>query len=214
MGKYVQTLSRVGLGLTLVGTIILLLWPSDLSFLNQPKTILSVLAALVTWILAEIKTSEEFVPRRSSPNDIRVAERLLRLYANSFRTLLKDHDLRQFLDDDYFLSMRELINDKSVGALIFQNRKLELMLEEFISQLRELDMFVSVNTTPEIIAGRSRTGFKTLEYVPNDEYERLSLLGEQANDLASRAWIGLENLIKEVHRHIPEALDNPIKIQS
>lgn len=179
----------------------------------EPEPFFAFLVALVVWIATEIKHSEEIVFRQSSPNDVRVAKELLRLHAHTFRTLLNDRDLFQFLDSNHFSDSHDFCHRRNTGQLRFQNLSLDGLLEKFASDLGKLNHSIAQNTVPELIGGQFMTGFKPRTIVSQEEYDRQLALAEHANEQASVAWGSLENLVNQLHIRVPEALDEPDNYQ-
>jgi hypothetical protein len=202
-----QTLARIGAGMSVFGMLVWLLWPIDLAFLAQPEPIFGLAVALFVWIATEIKLSEEIQLRESSPNDIRVAKEKILLHQGWLRDLLKDHNTWNYLDCQVYTEVGHLINRFERRELFFGNAAIERLNVLFMKQLKDFYQFISINTSPEMIAGKSMTAFKPFAFVSDDEYKRRENLAKQANQMANSAWDRLDSLVAAIHKEIPEALD-------
>ena len=205
MVRHRQTIARVLTGLSVIGALIWLLWPSEWSKV-EPEPLLAVCTALVVWLLTEVKQSEEVIEFSATPNDVRVSKELLKLHKNQFRILLNDTDLWMFLDDEIYRKAFHLENSRDRGDLEFQNKRLDTQLEEFMVFLSKFNRHVAQHTTPEDVAGRAHIGYKPIGTVQDDEYQRRRLLSKEANSLAAEAWKAYEKLISSIKIETPEAL--------
>ena len=205
MGRHRQTIARVLTGLSVIGALIWLLWPSEWSKV-EPEPLLAVCTAFVVWLLTEVKQSEEVIEFSATPNDVRVSKELLKLHKNQFRILLNDTDLWMFLDDEIYRKAFHLENSRDRGDLEFQNKRLDTQLEEFMVFLSKFNRHVAQHTTPEDVAGRAHIGYKPIGTVQDDEYQRRLLLSKEANSLADEAWRAYEKLISSIKIETPEAL--------
>jgi len=74
-----QTIARIGTGLSTMGALCWLLWPTQISVLNNPEAIFAFGTAFVIWLLTEFKLSEEIHAQKKSVNDISLSQELLGL---------------------------------------------------------------------------------------------------------------------------------------
>lgn len=210
MGRYSQTLARLGAGFSSLGTLAWLFWPDDLSSFWDPEPLFAFSVATVVWVFTEFKTSEEAVPAHASPNDIRNARDLLRLHSEEFRILLNEHDTFQFLMEEYYGCANRLLNRWEIGQFVFQNRELNELFGSFCAKLEAFQSFIGLNTVPEEIGGRWRVGFKPRHIVTEEEYNARFAKSRTAIDLASSAWQDFDTLCEALHKQIPEALNEPL----
>lgn len=208
MGRYKQTIARIGFGLLAIGALATWFWPDDKSiFLSDPFKIFGFFTALAVWVAAEFHTSEEFVARPSTPNDIRIGKEILSLYRGPLRDLIKDHNTWSYIEDQTYTDIGYLLNRYERSELLFGKTEVAKLTDVFMKDLRAFYRFVAANTTPEIIAGRSMTGFKPDRIVNDDEYRRRENLAREADEMADVAWERLESLAAAIQKKIPEALD-------
>lgn len=207
MGKYQQTLFRIGAGFSTIGAVFWLLWPQDLLSVLDPEPLFAVLVATVVWIAGEFKFSEEVNLRDSSPNDIRLAKELLELHRSQFRSLFNDADLFQFRDREDYSRCYSIANRREVGELEFQDKELDRLLSKFVARLNEFNSCIAGNTVPELVGGRMMTGFKPVGIVTQETYDRLRSESLKANVLADEVWQCFDYLVSRVKRLVPEALD-------
>lgn len=208
MGRYKQTIARIGFGLLTIAALATWFWPDDKSiFLSDPSKIFGFFVALVVWVAAEFHTSEEFVARPSTPNDIRIGKEFLSLYRGPLRNLLKDHNTWSYIEDETYTDVGFLLDRYERNELLLGRPEVARLTDIFMKSLHTFYWFVAKNTTPEMIAGRSMTGFKPFGFVNDDEYTRRESLAREADELASVAWERLESLAAAIQKRITEALD-------
>jgi len=208
MGRYKQTIARIGFGLLAIGAFATWFWPDDKSiFLSDPFKIFGFFTALVVWIAAELHTSEEFVARPSTPIDIRIGKELISLYRGPLRDLLKDHNTWSYIEDETYTDVGYLLNRYDRSELLFVKTEVAKLTEIFMKDLRTFYRFVAGNTTPDMIGGRSMTGFKPYGIVNDNEYRRRESLACEADEMSNVAWERLETLAAAIQKKIPEALD-------
>jgi hypothetical protein len=203
MGRREQTLARIGAGLTTMGLLAVLTWPTDLRVFMQWERLFFFLTALVVWIITEWKQSEELGSGTSSQNDIRVARELVELHARELRYLLKDTDLWTFVPSDVYSRLHNLCDRWERSVLFFQDKEMNGELSSLMEKLSDLAMKIAVDTVPEKIGGVYKTGYKPIRIVPEEEYKRLMAESKKANEIASQAWEILDNLVKKIRNRIP-----------
>lgn len=208
MGKYKQTTARIGFGLIAIGAMATWLWPDDKTiFLSDPFKIFGFITALAVWVAAEFHTSEEFAAKPSTPGDIRLGKEILSLFRGPLRDLLKDHNTWSYIEDETYTDVGYLLNRYDRSEFLFGKTEVAKLTEIFMKDLCTFYRFVAVNTTPEMIAGRSMIGFKPYGIVNDDEYTRRESLAREADEMANVAWERLESLAAAIQKKIPEALD-------
>lgn len=205
MKRYGQTLARIGTGLAVLGSLIWLLWPSDLSSFLDPEPLFAFGTALVVWLITEFKKSEEASLDEPSPNDIVVAEELLAQHSGDLRWLLKDTDLWSFVDSALYSYVIDICDRFDRESLFFHEPRLHSKLSDFVSRLSRFQGHIAQHTVPEFVGGSMMTGFKPAETVDDEEYERRRTAARRANELASEAWGAFDVLILEVKKKLPQA---------
>ncbi|WP_040816984.1 hypothetical protein [Litoreibacter arenae] len=207
MGRYKQTIVRIGAGLSAIGALTWLLWPSSLTDFLDPEPLFIFLCLFVAWIATEVKQSEEVIYRESTPNDIRLSREFLELHRWQFRDLFNEADLFQFREREDYSRCYNISNRRDVGDLEFQDKELDALLSKFIESLDEFNNYIAGNTAPELVGGRMMTGFKPVGIVSQEKYDRLLKEARKANELADEVWKRFDYLIAQVKRLVPEALD-------
>ncbi|MBP9184896.1 MAG: hypothetical protein KBF78_17305 [Fuscovulum sp.] len=207
MYRHTQTIARVGAGLTAIGALLWVLWPKDFQWSESAESIFVFSVAFVTWLLTEVKQSEEVVFRQSSPNDIRVSKELVNLHREEFRVLLDEHDMHGFIDYRYVQLLDDVLHRFKTEKLEFQNRRLQDLTNDFLKSAQAFRRYIAENTTPTLLGGQEVIGFKNDRIVSDVEFQRSLNLSETANDLGSRAWDRLESLVHAIKVQVPECLD-------
>lgn len=210
MGRRNQTLARLGTGCTALASLVWLLWPSDLSFVNNPEAWFVFGTAFIIWVLTELKQSEEVSSSSVSMNDVRIGREMLKLHKGEFRYLLKDQDLWSFVESDAYSGLREFCNRRDDGSMLFHNRKLDKMLTDLTERLDTLSEKIAQDTVPEMIGGVMMTGYIPFRIVTDEEYQLRMKSSKEANAIANQAWNALDKLAREIRSGIPQALDEPL----
>lgn len=164
--------------------------------------------ALVVWVAGEIKLSEEFIEKPSSQNDVRLGREIIEMHTGDVRSLLKDTDLFQFVDERIYDKVFNFLSDFDRGKKEFQNRRLGREFDDFVEGLKDFSRYVAIETVPVNLGGSLCRGFKPEHTVTEEEYERQKALSKKANDLADLAWGKLDALAARVKIEIPEVLDH------
>ncbi len=213
MSEYYQTIGRIGAGLAAIGAMALLLWPDDLTRFLNGGALIAFIGPLMTWVAAEIKTSEETQRRNSSANDIRLAQRLLGYHAEQLRILLKNHDFYSSIDTRYLDEANLLSSEYRVSKILFQNKRLSEGLESFFRNFDPLLMHIATHTVPTLIGKHSRTSFKNkTEILSETAFLHEKELIAKANELASTAWDSFDALAVRIRSEVPEALDEKLEV--
>ncbi|MCE8534552.1 hypothetical protein KBY24_14255 [Ruegeria pomeroyi] len=210
MGKFSQTFARIGAGLTMLGALIWLLWPSDFLSVLEPEPLFVFCVSFVVWVFTEFKLSEELGSHRISSNDIRNAREVLTWHSSKMRSLLKEADLWSFVPSDRYSDIRDVVSRWEKGQLFFHNKTLAKKFDALMRSLDQLYMKIAMDTAPEMIGGIFRTGYKPYGIVTDEEYERRRELSKEANAIASTAWTLLDELSSQIRRDMPEAVENPL----
>lgn len=205
-----MTFTRLAAGYSVMGALIWLLWPNDLTFVDNPEAWIALVTAILAWHYCEFEFRSKKTDTSTSPNDIRVAREIAKLHAGELRFLLKDTDLWSFIDKDIYSRLGDLCDRWNRGSLFFHDDSLNKVLSGVMERLQILRRKIALDTTPEIIAGKLAVGYKPFGIVPEDEYDRLRKESQVANDLATDAWKALDCMVVEIRRKIPEAWDEPI----
>ncbi|MDD9718487.1 hypothetical protein PVW48_17120 [Dinoroseobacter sp. PD6] len=193
-----------------MAALVWLLWPSDLTFVDNPEAWFVFGTCLIVWLLAEIKQSEELSSSSVTQNDIRNGREILKLHRGSLRYLLCDVDLWNFVDSDLYSEARSVCNRWDDDSLFFHNKALNEDLHKVVKSLDALSMKVAHDTVPEFVAGKMRTGYKPYHIVKEDEYELRRRESKKANELANQAWNDLDQLAKKIRDQMPQVLDEPL----
>ncbi len=213
MSRYYQTIGRIGAGLAAIGAMALLLWPDDLTRFLNGGPLIAFIGLLMTWVAAEIKTSEEIQRRNSSANDIRLAQRLLGYHAEQLRILLKNHDFYSSIDTRYLDDANLLSSEYRVSKILFQNKRLSEGLENFFRNFDPLLMHIATHTVPTLIGKHSRTSFKNkTEILSETAFLHEKELIAKANELASTAWDSFDALAVKIRSEVPEALYEKLEV--
>jgi hypothetical protein len=208
LGKYQQTLARIGSGLATLIALATWFWPSEPSSLfNHPVELFGFLVALAFWILTEIHQSEEFAPKVSTLNDIRLGKEIIGLYQVDLRDLLKNHNTWDYLDSEEYTKVDNLLHRYNSDQISFSNREVAEPLAKFMAKLGDFSLFIATNTSTKSSPRRTMTGFKPDNLVSKEEYKRLLELSIAANKIANIAWDRLEELAVAIKKNIPNALD-------
>lgn len=201
---------RVGLGFSALGCLYILLWPENIDYIKQWDKLISTITAISAWVFSEFYFNESPHSVQPSQNDTRVARELITLHAYKLRNLLKEEDLWSLIPSEYYSEIGHLRDQWDRGLLRFHDKELNNSLKIFIERLEKLSNKIAHDTTPELIGGKLKTGYKPIKYVKDEEYERLRSESKEANKLASQAWETLVELVNQIHKKIPIALDDPI----
>ncbi len=213
MSRYYQTIGRIGAGLAAIGAMALLLWPDDLTRFLNGGPLIAFIGLLMTWVAAEIKTSEEIQRRNSSANDIRLAQRLLGYHAEQLRILLKNHDFYSSIDTRYLDDANLLSSEYRVSKILFQNKRLSEGLENFFRNFDPLLMHIATHTVPTLIGKHSRTSFKNkTDILSETAFLHEKELIAKANELASTAWDSFDALAVKIRSEVPEALYEKLEV--
>ncbi|QPH52530.1 hypothetical protein [Pontivivens ytuae] len=191
-------------------SLIWLLWPSDLSFIDNPEAWAALVGAFVVWHFTEFKLSEELGSSQVSQNDVRVARELVELHAGQLRGLLKDADLWALINSDRYTEVHSLLNRWKRGTFMFHNKTLNTDLNAFMKQLDALSSKISQDTVPEMVGGQWRTGYKPVSIVSQQEYHRLMSESKSANAIAGNTWVLLDQIVEKIRTKIPEVWDQPV----
>lgn len=211
MRRYGQTLARIGFGLAAISMLVWFLWPGPV-WRFEAEPFFAFVVAVVVWVSAEFKRSEEVIYRASTPNDIRFGRDILAYGVGCFRNLLKDHDYHRGIDPRFLSEACCLLNETELGIAQFQDKRVQVKYEEFFERLRSFVDYFSLKSTPE------RFGALTLQsIIPARKYDEMNIFDHhqdeinEVNRLAKEAWKGMLPLIREIKDRIPEVLDEPIK---
>lgn len=207
MGRYSQTIARLGAGLTTLAALVWLLWPNDFTSLDNPEAWFVLVTSLVFWVIVEFRLSEEIGATPVSKNDIRVGREILDLHAMELRYLLHDTDLWSPIESEVYSNLHDLCMRWNRGQFFFHNRKLNRKLTDVMERLSALSERIAQDTVPDKFAGRFRTGYKPSHIVHQDEYERLRAQSHAANEIATQAWKLLDDLATTIRERLPQALD-------
>ncbi|WP_341864061.1 hypothetical protein [Gymnodinialimonas sp. 57CJ19] len=79
-----------------------------------------------------------------------------------------------------------------------------------MDQLDALSMRIAQDTVPVMVAGGFQTGYKPVDIVHEDEYQRRRDQSKVANEIATNAWKLLDDLARVVREKVPQALDKPL----
>jgi hypothetical protein len=205
MVDYKSALGRLAAGYSCIGAVIWLLWPQDFGFLDNPEAWFVLLTALVVWHVAELQRPHLSSNVTHTKNDLSVATELVHAHRTFLRILLNEHNLWSFIEIEIFDDMREILAAKDRGELFFSSSRLQKKLDEVCSALEELSLKVAQDTVSEKVAGRLSIGYKPYERVSQEEYDRLLEESKKADEIASRAWDLLEDLVSDLRSEIPDA---------
>lgn len=205
MGRYYQSLARIGLGLAAMAMLAWLLWPDDLSRILQPEPLAMFCIGLVCWVFAEFKHPEDMRASGHTGYDLQVASRLVKAHRTFLRTLLKDEPLWTFIEIELYHEMWALLAAWERGELFFSSNSLQRRLDDFFLSLKQLSSKVAQDTVPESIGGGMVIGYKPYRIVTQEEYDRRMKESKKADLLANTAWTHLDDLINELRHQIPDA---------
>lgn len=191
------------------------LWPADkVILLNDPVALFAFATAVVFWIAVELKFSEEVLLRASSPNDIRLARLLLQYHAEQFRALLKDHDFHYPIKPRYLQELGFFLDECGKRHLGFQDK---ILARSFDELYHDLDIFYG-KSAEYTTSYKFPLGLRISVRSP-DKIDDFNISETHAkeirelNNLGSRAWETLNGLIILTKSRIPEALDEPLRIE-
>ncbi len=205
MGKYSQTLARIGAGLTVMGALTWLLWGGFDPSGFDPEPIFTFLVAFVVWVSIEFKNPEGLGALEPTDHDVRVGRRLVELHQHDLRYLLHDAHLWTFVEADIYRKMWELIEDWDRGKLFFSHKGLQLRLSNFVHALKDLSLKIATDTTEEKVGGEWMIGYKPTNHVTEEEYDRLMSESKVADSMADNSWNLFEELIQDIRVQIPTA---------
>jgi len=208
MGRFSQTLARLGAGYSVCAALVWLLWPTDLGFADNPEAWFVLGTAVVVWHLTEFKYSEELSAGRPTKSDEEFARRLVRLHQNELRVLLKDVNLWQFLETEIHKEMWALIDDFQRGKIFFSNATIQTALIDFIDELAALRHRLADETQEEFIGGTWMIGYKPLEIVAQEAYDQQMERSKEADSHADLVWDRFEKLITKLRVFVPDAYLN------
>ena len=211
MGRSGRAFARIGAVYSVIGGLVWLLWPEDLSFADNPEAWLALLSAFVIWNFFEFQSIREVESERLSKNDIRVSRELVDLHANRMRYLLKDTDLWTFVRSDIYSDVGALCDRRERGIFFFHQEELDGELATFMKLLRDLSYKVAEDTVPVLIGGAFRTGYKPFELVSEEEYQERRKESKKANEMASKAWDKLDRMVSRIKSDYPEVFEDPIE---
>ena len=212
MSRLPQTLGRVGFGFSTLASLTWLLWPNDLADFLEPEPLFAFATALVVWVLAEFKMSEEVLYRDSSPNDIRLAKKILAYRASTLALILRDHDFHSSIDERYLREIDALVVDWANGTAKFQNSRVQKAFDGFCEALKDFNIYLSLHSSP-----LSGSEGRRQSVIPMKHYGDFDLpqpyCGEvlETNRLATIAWNKLERVYMVIDKEIPEARDEPLQ---
>ncbi|MCK0126490.1 hypothetical protein MWU76_19020 [Gelidibacter sp. F2691] len=211
MTKYKQMLARIGTGCTMIAALVWLLWPGSWEFANNPEAWFVFGVAFVVWVFTEIHESGISKNKPLTPNDVRVARKLVALHAGVLRWLLKDTDLWTFVPSERYSQLGYLIDDWEKGVLLFNDSNLNDNLRSLMQKLEILSIKIASDTVPVSIAGKMRTGYKPYEIVPDEEYCRRQKGSKAANQMATHAWEALDEIVSNIKSEHPSVFDLEIE---
>lgn len=214
MGRYKQTLARVGLGLAALAGLAWLLWPEDYGAILNPEPLFTFATALVVWVFAEIKWSEEVQQRGSSPNDIRLAKMLLQYHAEQFRIALRDHDYHRPINPRYLSELDMLAHYANNRHTQFQKKALKDDYEVFIAKLDDFLLSIAKLTAhyrfPAGLLASVRPPEQMDDFFISDRHKcEISTL----NNKATEVWRALDKLVGKIKKEIPESLDETLQVE-
>lgn len=204
-----QALPRLGAGYTVVGALAWLLWPSDLSFINNPEAWFVLLTALVVWHATELKDSGAKADLGDGHHgfEVELAQRLIGYHQEELRFLLKDSSLWEFHDLKLYRLLRNLIYDWERDKIFFTDASLNEKLSSFVEQSDRLSLKVAADTSFEIVGGKTVIGYKPTEIVSQEQYDRQLLASKEADAIAADVWDRLDDLVVEIRRSMPQAYE-------
>lgn len=210
MGRFSQTIARLGAGYAVIGAVVWLLWPHDLAFVDNPEAWFILATSLIVWHSTEFKKSEETRAIGITSHDLYVATRLVNAHRGNLRYLLKDINLWSFVDVEIYREMRDMIDEWKRGELFFSRNRLQNQLSDFFGSLERLSNKVAQETVEEIISGKRVIGYKPFRIVSQEEYGRRMNRSEEADKIADTAWKLLDEIVTEIRTQIPDAYSNSL----
>lgn len=210
MGRYYQTFGRIGFGLAAMVMLGWFLWPSEV-WAVEPEPLFSFGVALVVWIFAEFKKSEEVIFRDATPNDIRLGREMLAYSTWEFRELLKNHDYHRGIPPRFLSEASALMGEVELGTAFFQDRKVQDKFSSFSNELGRFVTYFGNHSSPE------QYGANLLQaIIPYDLFDEYRISDKhrdeikEANRLAEAAWGHFVPLISEIKHRIPEVFDEKV----
>ena len=210
MGRFNQTIARIATALSAFLAYTWVLWPGSWEAFKEvnPEPLVLFLPLFATWIAAEFKFSEEVTLRASSPNDIRLAQRLLGYHREQFRVLLKNHDFHSSIKSRYVSEASHLIYESNTSRAFFQNKRVLLRYQSFVKQLGEFSNFIATHTVQSKFGREWYTSFLNKTQILSEEQYAAEVKNiAQANELATTSWTEFDLLISCILKEIPEAAD-------
>jgi hypothetical protein len=210
MGKYTQTVARISAGLAAFTAYTWLLWPGSWAAVKglPIEPLVVFLPLFAAWIATEIKTSEEIIFRNSTPNDVRLAQRLIGYYREQFRILLKDHDFHSSIATRYVSEASLLGYDFRTKRAFFQNKRLVEPFAKFMNDMEIFSDYIAQHTVPSSVGGQWRTSFRNKTEILSEElYSSEAKAISKANEFADAAWVSFESFVDLMMREVPEAAD-------
>lgn len=218
-----RSIIRIGLGLTVLGTVFVWLWPTNLSAeFNEGAHIIAFVSALAVWVAAEFWIDEQganspkegrMVQEKSlSKNDMRNARQLLTYHKFCFRDLLKHQDLGGYFDYSYLSELHAFNHANETKQFEFLEGNLGSRWEEISDLFKEFGLFMAQNTTPDRIAGRDMVRLNYEAPLPKEgETEPQRSDADKGNELASNVWVEFDQFVENLKSGYPQVLDYPIK---
>ena len=136
--EFPTKLARVGAILTLLGSIIWVQWPPDLSKLNAAAVVLFIGSA-VAWIgieLAEFANSKATVDG-SQRDDALKFNSLIGVIDKRQYYVLRHKQIQTYMEDDDYDGLRRLIDLQHLDIFPFHNSQLQALYERFREKSRE-----------------------------------------------------------------------------
>lgn len=135
--EFPTRIARVGAVLTLLGSVVWVQWPIDLSKFNFAAMILFV-ASLATWASIELADSKNVT---SSDNimsdDVDKLNSLLKMIDRKQFYILKNKAIETYMNDDDYDGLRDLISHKDDDIFPFHNKNIQSLYERFGADARD-----------------------------------------------------------------------------
>lgn len=195
-----------------MGALFILTKPEELGSLFVSDNIeffITFLTLLIIWLFTEYFQSEEAVLRTSTPNDINVGHKLICYSAFQFREILKNQDFYNGFAYKYASEISGFSSDVKIGAIYFQDKKMDYDFDLFCKSLESFVTMVSIKTSPKTIGNSLRSYVRDPD---NMEWSETHLQdAADLNKAATELWVIFEKLIDTLKTRIPEASDSPIE---
>ncbi|MGO7549640.1 hypothetical protein AB9E34_28110 [Rhizobium leguminosarum] len=195
-----KRIARIGAILTLLGSLVWVQWPIDLTKFNINAMILLV-GSFVVWVSIELADSSGGSDANDNvmSEDVDKINSLLKLIDRNQFYILKYKEIQIYMEDDDYAGLLNLIAYRESDIFPFHNQKVQLLYEQVCTDVREFySEFYGLYTSD----GRGRSTWRPMgdPYVSEEIYKKvrgkIALLNNKASKLAQQ-WEELINVSRQ-----------------